>query len=72
VGADSVTGALTTTIKQEVDIVEPGDFYAFPGVAVNENGQTAIVFQASGATQPLSTWWTMKDAAETSFGPPTT
>jgi hypothetical protein len=69
-GVQAGSGAPTATIGQEANIGEAGDFYSFPGIAVNQNGQTAVAFQASGATQRRSAWWTMKDAAETTFRPP--
>jgi hypothetical protein len=67
----AASGAPRATLIYEPGVIgEPDLFYTFPGVAVNKDGQTALVYQVSGADQPLSTWWTMKDPAETSFRPP--
>jgi hypothetical protein len=69
VGAAPGSGALTAMIGQEVNFGQADLFFTYPGVAVNRTGQTALIFEASGATQRLSAWWTIKDAAETTFQP---
>ena len=70
VGVPPGSGALTATLRQETNYGQPDLFFTYPGVAVNRTGLTALIFEASGATQPLSAWWTTKAAAETTFQPP--
>jgi hypothetical protein len=62
-------GALTTTISQQNTIGGVAGAYLFwPGVAVNANEQTAVVFQRSSATSFLSARGRVKNLAATTFG----
>jgi hypothetical protein len=65
-------GALTASINQQRTIGSTNEFYWWPGLAINNEEQTAMPFQFVSPTRTagrLSSWWTMKDLTSSNFEP---
>lgn len=69
-GQDGAGNLLATLNRQRNISGNAGDFFFWPGVAVNTSNQTMVDFQRSSAGSFLSAWWTTKDLAATNFDPP--